>query len=136
MAKALVMAVNKTHPDPVKDARGCHKRGDIIVVKPDAHVWSTAEQNPASFALVDVPDAWLSDANDYTGLLFESASEIIPFSARQKRGTDDTHSHQHEALHQRSARRGRSLNVALASQPFIKSILARLHAVHPVKVVL
>jgi len=84
MAKALVMAVNKTHPDPVKDARGCHKRGDIIVVKPDAHVWSTAEQNPSSFALVDVPDSWLSDANDYTGPLVESASEIIPFSARKK----------------------------------------------------
>jgi len=84
MAKALVMAVNKTHADPVKDVRGCHKRGDIIVVKPNAHVWSAAEQNPDVFAIVDVPDSWLTDANDYTGILVESASEIVPFSARQK----------------------------------------------------
>lgn len=29
-----IMAVNRTHPDPVKDQRGCYKRGDLIDVYP------------------------------------------------------------------------------------------------------
>lgn len=32
MADFLIMAINKTNPDLIKDARGCYKRGDIVEV--------------------------------------------------------------------------------------------------------
>lgn len=35
MAILLVMARNNTHSDPIKDERGCYKRGDILGVYPD-----------------------------------------------------------------------------------------------------
>ncbi len=35
MALFLIMGENHTHPDPVKDARGCYKRGDIVEVMED-----------------------------------------------------------------------------------------------------
>lgn len=46
MAELLVLAVNRTHPDPEKDRRGIHKKGDIIVVKPDGHTWGAGEGLP------------------------------------------------------------------------------------------
>jgi len=35
MAEFLIMAVDKTHSDPIKDKRGCYKRGDIVQVYED-----------------------------------------------------------------------------------------------------
>jgi hypothetical protein len=46
MAELLVLAVNRTHPDPEQDRKGLHKKGDIIVVKPDGHVWGAGEGLP------------------------------------------------------------------------------------------
>ena len=42
----LVLAAGRTHADPEKDRRGCHKKGDIIVVKPDGHEWGAHEALP------------------------------------------------------------------------------------------
>lgn len=54
MAEFLIKARNATHADPVKDARGCYKRGDIVVVMPDGHLWGSKEGLP-DFVIVKVP---------------------------------------------------------------------------------
>ena len=50
----LVKAVSAVHPDAEKDRRGSHKKGDIIVVKPDGHTWGAGE-GPPTFVVVKCP---------------------------------------------------------------------------------
>lgn len=64
MARLLIKAVDYTHPDPDKDRRAAYKRGDVVVVMPDGHVWGGAE-GPPKFVQMDVP----GPAEDYTYLL-------------------------------------------------------------------
>jgi len=52
MAELLIRLKNNTHVDPVKD-RMCYKRGDIVVVMPNGHVWGKEEGLP-DFAVVVV----------------------------------------------------------------------------------
>lgn len=54
MTSILIKAVDASHPDPIEDARGCHKRGDPVVVMPDHHVWGRLETIP-KFWRVRVP---------------------------------------------------------------------------------
>jgi hypothetical protein len=51
MAEFLIYAKNNTHKDPIKDSRGCYKRGDIVVVMPDGHEWGKEEGLPTFFVL-------------------------------------------------------------------------------------
>jgi len=46
VAELLIFARNNTHVDPVKDERGCHKKGDVICVMPDGHTWGNKEVIP------------------------------------------------------------------------------------------
>jgi hypothetical protein len=46
MAELLVLAVQRTHPDPETDRKGLRKKGDIVVVKPDGHEWGAGEGLP------------------------------------------------------------------------------------------
>ena len=50
MAELLIRLKDNTHADPVKD-RMCYKQGDVVVVKPDGHVWGRAEGLP-DFAVI------------------------------------------------------------------------------------
>ena len=54
MAELLVKAVDAIHPDPDKDARGCYKRGDPVVVQEDGHVWGAREGLPR-FVIIKIP---------------------------------------------------------------------------------
>ena len=54
MAEILVMAINKTHADPLVDRRGCYKRGYPVVVMPDGHIWGGDERLP-KFVVIKVP---------------------------------------------------------------------------------
>lgn len=54
MAELLVKAVSATHPDPIKDAQGCYKRGDIVDVRPDGFEWGKSEGLP-NFVVIKVP---------------------------------------------------------------------------------
>ena len=54
MAELLIKALDATNRDPVKDARGCYKAGDIVLVKPDHHQWGEAEAEPV-FVIVRLP---------------------------------------------------------------------------------
>jgi len=85
MAEALIKASDAVHPDPVKDRRGSHKRGDIILVRPDGWAWGSGELNPAVFTIISVPDSWLDGATEYGQELTESYAQIIPTSAQKRR---------------------------------------------------
>lgn len=54
MAEFLIKAIDATHPDPVKNERGCYKRGDVVAVKPDGWPWGAREGFP-TFVIVKVP---------------------------------------------------------------------------------
>lgn len=45
MCEILIFAANNTNinPDPEKDRRGCYKRGMVVVVKDDGHLWGREE---------------------------------------------------------------------------------------------
>lgn len=60
MAELLVKAVNATHSDPNKDLRGCYKRGDIVLVRENGHVWGSLELKPPAdggkFVVIKITD--------------------------------------------------------------------------------
>ena len=64
MAELLIKAVDATHADPSKDARGCYKRGDVVVVKPDGHTWGTQERLPL-FWVLKVPGLSVAECDTY-----------------------------------------------------------------------
>lgn len=64
MAEILIKAVDATHSDPEKDAVGCYKRGDMVVVAPDGHVWGKEEGLP-KFVVVKVPGLSVEKARDF-----------------------------------------------------------------------
>jgi hypothetical protein len=55
MAELLIMLKNNVHPDPDIDKRGCYKRGDIVLVMNDGHMWGPKEGLPIFFIL-KIPD--------------------------------------------------------------------------------
>jgi hypothetical protein len=64
----LIRAFDSTHPDPVKDARGCHKKGDIIDVQLNGFEWGSEELNTDLFyvvTVVGVPIDDISEAKKY-----------------------------------------------------------------------
>ncbi|MCD6149092.1 hypothetical protein J7J18_07000 [bacterium] len=56
MAELLVKSSDTTNPDPIKDLRGCYKKGDVVVVKPDGWKWGKEELNKNKFYILCVPD--------------------------------------------------------------------------------
>lgn len=54
MCEILIKAIDAIHPDPVKDRRGCYKRGDFVTVQPDGHKWGKKETLP-HFVVVKIP---------------------------------------------------------------------------------
>lgn len=77
MAELLIIARDNTNPDPEKDRCGCYKRGMVVVVADDGHVWGREEskaiwiaegRDPAQwsgkFAIVRLPGVPVSKVND------------------------------------------------------------------------
>lgn len=54
MAEFLIKATSNTNPNPLKDSRGCYKRGDIVDVRPDGWPWGNEERLPR-FVVVKIP---------------------------------------------------------------------------------
>lgn len=54
MVELLVRSKNNTHVDPVKDERGCWKKGDLVVAMPDGHTWGRMESKAQ----------WIAEGND------------------------------------------------------------------------
>ena len=58
MAQFLVRNVDSTSPDPEEDRRGSYKRGMVVVVAPDSHVWGAEETKAAWIAAGRDPAQW------------------------------------------------------------------------------
>lgn len=54
MARLLVFDRDNAHADPAVDRDACYKRGDVVYVAEDDHVFSALEQQEP-FRIVDVP---------------------------------------------------------------------------------
>lgn len=69
MAELLVKAVDATHSDPTKDAKGCYKRGDVVVIMPDGWQWGALELLPPAqggkFVVVKLPGVDAERAQKY-----------------------------------------------------------------------
>ncbi len=65
MAEILVKAISVTNADSVKDRRGCYKRGDPVLVKPDGHEWGSSEGLP-KFIKVKLPGTSVATVEQYT----------------------------------------------------------------------
>jgi len=79
MARLLVKAQDYINSDISKDIAGSYKRGDVVTVLPDGHVFGNKEGPPA-FRVVDLPGA----PEDYHYLCSEdnlSLRESVPRSA-------------------------------------------------------
>ena len=69
MAELLIKAVDSFHSDPVKDLRGSYKRGDVVVVMEDGHVWGKEEHpktttyNPPHFFILKILDVTVAQSN-------------------------------------------------------------------------
>jgi hypothetical protein len=82
MARLLVKAVDYTHPDPDEDRRGSFKRGDVVAVMPDGHVWGEKEVPPL-FEQVDVPGVSVSDLGYLTAPEAQTLDEITSAALRK-----------------------------------------------------
>ena len=64
MAEILVKAMDATHSDPVKDLRGCYKRGNIVDVRKDGFEWGKEEGLP-KFVKVKIPGLAVSTVKQF-----------------------------------------------------------------------
>ena len=82
MALFLIKATNQTHTDPVKDQRGCYKRGDIVQVLDDSAHDGDILTNPIMppFVLVRIVGLSLEKAMKY---MEEDAETNIDLDSRE-----------------------------------------------------
>lgn len=61
MCELLVRVIDKiNHDDPYLDVQ-CTKRGDVIVIVPDGHVWGVMEQLDPQYRIVKLPGVPVDD---------------------------------------------------------------------------
>ena len=83
MALLLVMAVTRTNPDPVKDVRGCYKRGDIVEVLDDAAHDGDLVANPIAAPFVLVRITGVTKAQIERLMQSQTALELVSGEMRQ-----------------------------------------------------
>jgi len=54
VCEIIVKAITATHSDPIKDLRGCYKRGYPVAVYPDGTKWGNEERLP-KFVIIKIP---------------------------------------------------------------------------------
>lgn len=76
MAQLLIFNQDNTHDDPIINERDCYKQGDIIVIKPDDHIWGLQEHPQTATS----PKFWVVQYNNISdeiiGYLTEQYVEI------------------------------------------------------------
>lgn len=80
MARLLVKAIDYVHPDPDVDIKDAYKRGDVVCVMPDGHVWGLAEGAP-KFLHVDLPDVSVDSLLHLVGTEVQRLDEIAGLAA-------------------------------------------------------
>ena len=66
MAELLLRVNDKIGSTPALDAR-CTKRGDVIVVMPDGHVWGEREKDSPDWRIVKLPNVSVLQASAWLG---------------------------------------------------------------------
>ena len=61
MCELLVIVTDKTNADPYLDAK-CYKRGDVVTVHPDGHIWGSGELINPLFRILKMPGLPVTDA--------------------------------------------------------------------------
>jgi len=97
MAELLIKAIDSIHSDPIKDARGSYKRGDVVVVMPNDHLWgreehpNTTTYSPARFFILKIPEMSVEQMNKYiqvqqddTGLFDPDGHRVFKIIRRRK----------------------------------------------------
>ena len=91
MAELLVKLLSATNPDPVKDARGCYKRGDVVDVRPDGFKWGR-EECPPRFVVVCIPGSSVEESRKYLEPEIEEKAvdgeQVKTMARRRKTGLD------------------------------------------------
>jgi hypothetical protein len=75
MCEILIFAGNNTHPDPVKDRRGCWKRGYPVMVKEDGEQWGAAEGLP-KFVIIKIPGVPAKKAEAFLDVQMEDDAGV------------------------------------------------------------
>lgn len=65
MAEFLIKAVDATHKDPVKDQRGCYKRGDVVQVYEDGECREKPSPN-SRMVIIKIPGVPKAEFEKYT----------------------------------------------------------------------
>ena len=83
MAEFLIKAISATHADTNKDKRVCYKRGDIVTIMPDGHVWGKEEGLP-KFVVVKIPGLTVDAAKKYAEPSYVLGNESFGLAERRK----------------------------------------------------
>lgn len=82
MCELLVKVVDVAHSDPLINMQACYKRGDVVTVQPDGHVWGSAELDTNVFSIVKKPGVSVDDMqyllNDSKQPIKQTAALKIP----------------------------------------------------------
>ena len=84
MARLLVKAVDYTCSDPETDKKAAYKRGDVVVVMPDGHVWGNAEGLP-KFERVDLPGVSVEEVRHLANSEAQALEEITSVALRKNK---------------------------------------------------
>lgn len=79
MCELLICVVDKVHPDLYVDANHCFKRGDVIAVEEDDHVWGREELAHPDWKIVKVSGV---SRNHATGFIAPEYDEHLHTQSR------------------------------------------------------
>lgn len=84
MAELLIKAQDNTHADPVKNERGCYKRGDIVDVRPDGFAWGKEECLPR-FVVVKIPGLDHAKVRHFIEAHFDTTNPDAPVLMKRRK---------------------------------------------------
>jgi len=84
MARLLVKAIDHTHPEPTKDKQGVYKRGDVVCVMPDDHIWG-GKEGPPKFEQVDMPGVSVDEVKHLIVPETQTIDEVVSTAARKNK---------------------------------------------------
>lgn len=88
MAELLIKAVDARHSDPTKDARGCYKRGDIVLVRPNGFEWGRLEVLPPAqggvFVIIKITDVTPNQVRNWIRNNWETDPEADDTTRRRR----------------------------------------------------
>lgn len=89
MTELLVKAVDATHPDPVKDQRGCYKQGDVVLVRDNGFEWGALEVIPPAdggkFAIIAITDVTAQQVRNWVRNHWDTDIDGIDLDQRRRR---------------------------------------------------